>query len=35
MAEIVKQDQPFNKEIDLASRVTAASGKQMVPSWIV
>jgi precorrin-4 methylase len=33
MAEIVKQDQPFNKEIDLAIRVTAASGKQVVLSW--
>jgi precorrin-4 methylase len=33
MAEIVKQDQPFEKPIDLAIRVTAASGKQVVLSW--
>ncbi len=33
MAEIVKQDQPFEKEIDLAIRVTGASGKQVVLSW--
>lgn len=33
MAEIVKQDQPFNKQIDLAIRVTDAAGKQVVLSW--
>jgi precorrin-4 methylase/DMSO/TMAO reductase YedYZ molybdopterin-dependent catalytic subunit len=33
MAEIVKQDQPFEKPIDLAIRVTDASGKQVVLSW--
>ena len=33
MAEIVKQDQPFEKPIDLAIRVTNASGKQVVLSW--
>jgi DMSO/TMAO reductase YedYZ molybdopterin-dependent catalytic subunit len=33
MAGIIKQDQPFEKEIDLAIRVTGASGKQVVLSW--
>jgi precorrin-2 methylase len=33
MAEIVKQDQPFNKQIDLAIRVTDATGQQVVLSW--
>lgn len=33
MAGIVKQDQPFTKEIDLAIRVTGAAGKQVILSW--
>jgi hypothetical protein len=33
MAEIKKQAQPFEKEIDLAIRVTDHSGRQVVLSW--
>lgn len=33
MAGIIKQDQPFEKQIDLAIRVTDASGKQVALSW--
>ncbi|MEZ4600816.1 MAG: SAM-dependent methyltransferase [Syntrophotaleaceae bacterium] len=33
MAEIKKQAQPFEKEIDLAIRVTDRSGRQVVLSW--
>ena len=33
MAEVIKQDQPFEKPIDLAIRVTDTSGKQVVLSW--
>lgn len=33
MAQIVKQDSAFNKEIDLAIRVSSASGEQVVLSW--
>jgi precorrin-2 methylase len=33
MAGIKKQDQPFEKELDLAVRVTNAAGRQVVLSW--
>jgi len=33
MAQVIKQDQAFNKQIDLAIRVTDATGKQVVLSW--
>jgi precorrin-2 methylase len=33
MAGIKKQDQPFEKEIDLAVRVTNGAGRQVVLSW--
>ncbi|MDY0262792.1 SAM-dependent methyltransferase [Syntrophotalea acetylenica] len=33
MAEIIKQDQAFTKQTDLAIRVTDAAGKQVVLSW--
>lgn len=33
MARIAKQDQPFEKEIDLALRITDAAGRQVVLSW--